>query len=56
VLLSQLSAFFSLYYLIRSITFIGNENLSHIWICMLVNLFEPVLDVIECLLHCAVVH
>lgn len=52
----KLSASLCLYDLIRFIAFICNEDLSDIWVCMLVNLFQPVLYIVESLLVGAIVN
>lgn len=52
----QLPASLGLYNLVRLIAFICNENLSDILVCMLINLFQPVLYIVESLLVGAIVN
>ena len=56
MLLGQLAASLTLYDLVRLVAFVCHEHLGHVGSGMLINLLQPILDVIEGLLVCAVVH
>ena len=56
MLISQLFAPLSFNYLILSIAFIRYQHFSYVLICMLVDLLQPVGNVVKGLLVCAIVH
>lgn len=56
MLFCQSSSSLTLYYLVSTITLIGDQNLSDIGVSMLLNLLKPVRDVCESLLVSAVIH
>jgi hypothetical protein len=56
MLLCKLAAPLTLYDLVRLVTFVSHEYFGHVGSGMLINLLQPILDVIESLLVSAVVH
>lgn len=56
VLLSECLSPLSLNYSICPIALVCNQHLSHVRVCVLVDLLKPIMDVVESLLVGAIVH
>ena len=58
VLLRQGPPLFAVYFLLvfRHVRLVSDQNFLYVWQSMLIDLFEPVLNIVECRLFSAVIH